>query len=584
MSPTIVYPVARRDETVVDDFHGTRVADPYRWLEDPDAAETQAFVDAQNAISKPYLEQSVVRQQLNDKLTELWNYPKYSAPARRGNNYFHYANTGLQNQSVLYRQTALDAEPTVFLDPNQLSADGTVALSNTSFSEDGRYFAYGLSESGSDWNKIKVRDVETGDDYPECLERIKFSGITWTKDNKGFFYSRFPEQDGKADGSETAPNENQKMYYHRVGESQDQDVMVVEFPDQPKFRISGSVSDCGKYLVLTTSKSCRDNLLYFADLEAAGEIRGKLDITQIVFELVADYEYVTNTGPLVVFRTNKDAPNYRLIVIDFNQPAADKWHTLIAEHELDVLEYVTCVHQDQLIIEYIHDVKSVLQVHSLQTGALVRQFPLGIGSVAGLSGDKKYSEIFFVFTSFLTPGTIYRYDFAQPNAEPTVYREIELRLAGFNRNAYQVEQVFYASKDGTKVPMFVIQKRRELADEPTETRRPCMLYGYGGFNISIQPTFSLTALMFVDSFDGVVAYPNIRGGGEYGERWHNGGRLLNKQNVFDDFQAAAEYLVANKYTAPQKIAIQGGSNGGLLVAACINQRPELFGAAVAQVG
>lgn len=339
--------------------------------------------------------------------------------------------------------------------------------------------------------------------------------------------------------------------------------------------------------MLATSKSCRDNLVYFADLEATGEIRGKLDITQIVFELVADYEYVTNTGSQVVFRTNKDAPNYRLIVIDFNQPAADKWQTLIAEHELDVLESAICVHSDRLVIEYIHDVKSVLQVHALASGELVRRFPLGIGSVAGFSGDKRYSEIFFVFTSFLTPGTIYRYDFADPaGAEPSVFGEIELKLEGFRASDYLVEQVFYASKDGTRIPMFVIQKRREelAADGAERPARPCLLYGYGGFNISIQPWFNMTALMFMDSFDGVVAYPNIRGGGEYGEKWHNGGRLLNKQNVFDDFQAAAEYLVEKRYTAPEKIAIQGGSNGGLLVAACINQRPELFGAAVAQVG
>lgn len=345
---------------------------------------------------------------------------------------------------------------------------------------------------------------------------------------------------------------------------------------------SGEVSDCGRYLVISTSKGCRDNLLYFADLQAAGDIRGKLDITQVVFELTSDFEYVTNTGPLAVFRTNRDAPNYRLIVIDFNSPQRE-WQTLIAEHATDVLVYVTCVHQDRLIIEYIHDVKSVLVVHSLSSGELLRQLPLDIGSVAGFSGDKKYSEIFFVFMSYLTPGTIYRYDFAEPDAEPTVYREIELRLEGFNRANYQVDQVFYASRDGTKVPMFLIQKRRECAAEAREPR-PCMLYGYGGFNISIQPSFSVTGLVFADTFNGVVAYPNIRGGGEYGERWHNGGRLLNKQNVFDDFQAAAEYLVAERYTEASKIVIQGGSNGGLLVAACINQRPDLFGAAVAQVG
>ncbi|EDW12323.2 prolyl endopeptidase [Drosophila mojavensis] len=574
-----VYPVVRKDLSIVDDFHGTKIIDAYRWLEDPDSPETQAYVDSQNNISQPFLESCPEWKKINNKLTKLWNYPKYGCPMKYGDYYYYFMNTGLQNQSVMYQQASLNGESKVFLDPNSLSEDGTIALSQKSFSDDGKFMAYGLSESGSDWIKIRIRNAETGKDFDEVLEKVKFSEISWTKDNKGFFYGRYPDQDGKTDGSETQQNQNQKLYYHRIGESQAKDVLVVQFNNEPSWRFQSVVSDCGKYLVLAIVKDCRDNIIYYADLKPGEEIKSELDVKIIVDKFESDYDYVTNVGSKVYFRTNKNAPNYRVIIIDFENPAEENWETLIPEHEKDVLDWVKCVNEDKILLCYIRDVKTILQANSLRTGELIRQFDLDIGTIVGTSGKTKYSEIFYNFSSFLNPGTIYHYDFKYPDQPPKVFRDINLNLDGFNRDNYIVEQIFYSSKDGTKVPMFIIRKKAD-----TVQPRPCLLYGYGGFNISMLPTFGLTGLMFVDTFDGVLAYPNIRGGGEYGEKWHNGGRLLNKQNVFDDFQCAAEYLIKNNYTTKDRLAIQGGSNGGLLVGACINQRPDLFGAAVAQVG
>ncbi|XP_058124473.1 prolyl endopeptidase [Anopheles ziemanni] len=585
------YPEARRDESVVDEFHGVKIADPYRWLEDPDAEETQAYVEKQNEISKPFLDTCPEWKKLNEKLRKRWNYPKYSCPFKHGNKYFFFMNTGLQNQDVLYVQDKLDGEPRVFLDPNTLSTDGTIALVGSRFSDDGQLYAYGLSQSGSDWTKLKIRNVETGEDFPETIEHTKFVTASWTKDHKGFFYARYPAVDGKADGSETAANENQKLYYHRVGESQDKDVLIAEFPEEPSWRLMPEVSDCGKYLMLFIMKGCKDMLLYFSNLEKAGNLESKLDFVKVVTEFDSDYDYVTNEGSIFSFRTNKGAPNYRIVNIDFDQPAMEHWKTLVAEHPKNVLDWTTCVNKDRIVLGYIDDVKSLLQVHSLADGAFVSKFPLDIGTVVGFSGKKKYSEIFYHFVSFLTPGIIYHYDFegsgaakeeskegsAEAVMKPTIFREV--KIEDFDNSQYTVEQVFYHSKDGEKIPMFIVQRRQD-----TKEHKPCLLYGYGGFNICVQPSFSITGLVFIDSFDGILAYPNIRGGGEYGERWHNAGRLLKKQNVFDDFQYAAQFLVEHEYTRHEKIAIQGGSNGGLLVGACINQRPDLFGAAIAQVG
>ncbi|OXU24299.1 hypothetical protein TSAR_016943 [Trichomalopsis sarcophagae] len=579
MSPNkFTYPKARRDETAVDVYHGVEIKDPYKWLEDPESEETKAYVDAQNAITVPFIQACPKRQAIHDRLKQLWDYPKYSCPAKKGSKYYFFMNTGLQNQSVFYVQDSLDGEPRVFLDPNTFSTDGTVAISSGEFSEDGGIYAYALSASGSDWNTIHFINTKTGEKYPEVLEKVKYSSITWTHDNVGVFYACYPEQLEKADGSETFVNKNQKLCYHKVGTPQSEDVVVVDFPEHPLWRIDAKVTDCGRWLVVMPQQECRDNLVFFAKLNTAEGIKGKLPLTEVVGNLEADYEYVTNVGTKAVFRTNKNAPNFKLIATDFENYQENSWSELIAEHSRNVLDWATAVDKDKLVVCYIEDVKNVLGVHSLETGKLIRQLPLDVGTVVGFSGDLKYSEIFYQFTSFLTPGIIYTLDLKENEEKPKVFREIKVN--DFDASLYKTTQIFYSSKDGTKIPMFIVHKKDLVLDGSS----PALLYGYGGFNVSIQPTFSVTRLVFLQHLNGVLAIPNIRGGGEYGEKWHNGGRFTNKQNVFDDFQCAAEYLIDNRYTSPKKLIIQGGSNGGLLVGACINQRPDLFGAAIAQVG
>ncbi|CAB3386366.1 Hypothetical predicted protein [Cloeon dipterum] len=573
------YPVAKRDESVVDDYHGTKISDCYRWLENPDSPECKEFVEQQNAITKPYLENFNAREEIKSRLTQLWNFPKYLCSSRHGDRYYFFKNSGLQNQSVLYVQDDLHGKADVFFDPNELSEDGTVALTKTEFSEDGKTMCYSLSKSGSDWITIHFRDTQTGRDYPEVLEKVKFSSMTWSHDNKGIYYAMYPEQQGKADGSETDSNEHQKLYYHRLNTPQSEDVLVVEFPDQPRFRIGADVSHCGNYLIILPQKDCKDNMVYFAEIGSLPDgPQGLLPLTQIVHKLESDYEYVTNVGSKCIFRTNKDAPNYRLVSIDLENPSMDQWKTLVAEHPKDVLDWAILSNVDKLVVCYIHDVKSLLQIRDLATGNLITQLPLDVGTVTGVSGHKKHPELFFQFSSFLTPGVIYMCDLSKPVIEPVPYRVVEVK--DFNPALYETEQVFYSSKDGTKVPMFIVRKK----DFKKDGNSPCLLYGYGGFNVSLQPAFSVMRLVFIQHFNGVLAIANIRGGGEYGESWHNAGRLFNKQNGLDDFQAAAEYLISEGYTSSARLAIQGGSNGGLLVAACINQRPQLFGAAIAQVG
>lgn len=374
-------------------------------------------------MSKPFLEDGDAWKKINTRLTSLWEYEKFGCPAKHGSRYFYSHNTGLQNQNVIYFQESLNSERKVLLDPNTLSSDGTVALQSLHFNKDGSLLAYGISDSGSDWVKIKFRNVETNQDFPETLEFTKFFRPTWTHDNKGVFYGRFPV-DGKADGCETNANENQKVYYHRVGEKQENDTLVAEFPEEPNWRFSAEVSDCGNYLVFFVMFGCNDQLLYFADLRKTPEINGKLEFTKVVTNFEADYDYVTNEDSVFYFRTNKGAPNYRLIAIDFNKPEEANWKTLVDEHPRNVLDWVYCVNKNKLVLHYMEDVKSVLQVHSLETGKFESKFPLEHGTIKEFTGDKDSSEIFYHFVSFLIPGVIYHYDFAAAPAEPVIFKEV----------------------------------------------------------------------------------------------------------------------------------------------------------------
>lgn len=571
------YPKPRKDETVTEEYHGTKVSDPYRWLEDPDAEETQRFVNAQNEITKPYIDSCPYKENIKSRITKLWNYPKYTAPFKHGDKYYQYRNTGLQNQSVVFVQETLQDKGTVFIDPNTLSEDGTVALSGTCFSEDGQVFAYGLSSSGSDWIEIRFKSVNTGKDYPEVLKRVKYSSMTWMHDNKGFFYGAYLNQTGKADGSETTSSENQKVYYHELGTDQSQDVEAIEFEDK-ELRMGAYVSDCGTYLVVTPIKGCKNNLLYFARIDSTQKITKKLELTPVVTNFEADYEYITNIGSKFLFRTNKDAPNYRIIIIDFNNPVESEWTNLIEENPKDVLDNFLVINNTMLVVCYLKDVKNTMHIFDVKTGKKLHDFNLAVGTISALSGKKYHTEMFYSFCSFLTPNIIYRVEFNGDQITEEIYHET--KVGDLDSSIYETEQVFYKSKDGTDIPMFLINKKGLVKDGTS----PCLLYGYGGFNVNLTPSFAVSRLVFVNNFNGIYALANIRGGGEYGDKWHNGGRFGNKQNCFDDFQHAAKYLIQENYTTFDKLTIQGGSNGGLLVAACINQAPELFGAAICQVG
>uniref|UniRef100_A0A8C9SQT0 Prolyl endopeptidase n=1 Tax=Scleropages formosus TaxID=113540 RepID=A0A8C9SQT0_SCLFO len=576
------YPSAYRDESVVDDYHGEKVPDPYSWLEDPDSEKTQAFVNAQNLLTLPFLEGCPIRDTFKERMTELYDYPKYSCPFKRGSRYFHFYNTGLQNQSVMYVQQSLEAEPTVFLDPNTFSEDGTVALRGYAFSEDGEYFAYGISASGSDWVEIRFLRVEGAMPLEDRLERVKFSCMSWTHDGKGLFYNSYPTQEGKSDGTETSTNLHQKLYYHVLGTPQAQDILCAEFLDHPKWMSGAEVSDDGRYVLLSIHEGCDPvNRLWYCDLQDVPQgITGLLPWVRLIDNFDAEYEYVTNEGTVFTFKTNLNAPRYRLIDIDFANPDMASWKELIPQHDKDV--WIASISQRvnplSLKIGSSDTNHNVLKMYQLGTGQELRTFHLDVGSVVGFTGRKRDTEIFYYFTSFLSPAIIYHCDLTKEPLEPRVFREVTVK--GFDPTEYQTTQVFYPSADGTQIPMFIVHKKGIKLDGS----HPAFLYGYGGFNISITPSYSVSRLIFVRHLGGVLAVANIRGGGEYGETWHKAGMLANKQNCFTDFQCAAEFLIKEGYTSPSKLTINGASNGGLLVAACVNQRPDLFGCAVAQVG
>lgn len=567
---TIQYPPTRAAD-VVDDYHGTKVPDPYRWLEDVDSPETAAWVEAQNRLTFGYLEQIAERASIRRRLTALWDYPKYGAPFKKGGRYFFFKNAGLQNQAVLYTQRSLSADPEALLDPNTLSPDGTVALSTLALSEDGRLLVYGTSGSGSDWQVFRVRDVATRRDRPDELKWIKFSGAAWTHDGAGFFYSRYPEPAGG--DPLLAVNRNQKVYYHRLGDDQAADRLVYERPDQPDWGFGAEVSADGRYLVFSVWLGTdRRNRVYYQDLGDAKRPRLEAPVVRLLDAFDAGYQFVGNDGPVFYFATDLDAPRKRVIAVDTRRPDRSAWREIIPQAD-DVLEGMQIVH-DTFVARYLHDAHSRLRLVALDGRPLGDLTLPAIGSIVEVSGERRDTEMFYAFTSFLYPTTIFRHDFT--TGRSGVFKAPEI---AFDPSAYETVQVFYRSEDGTRIPMFLTFKKGLRPGGP----HPTYLYGYGGFNVNLTPAFSIGILVWLE-MGGIYAVPNLRGGAEYGEEWHAAGMLANKQRVFDDFIAAAEYLIAEGYTAPAKLAIGGGSNGGLLVGAAMNQRPELFGAALPAVG
>jgi len=560
------YPKTRKIDHV-DTYHGVKIADPYRWLEDDNSPETANWVEAENKVTFGYLGRIPFRAQVKDRLQKLFNYPKYSSPSQRGEYYFFSKNDGLQNQAVIYMQKGLEGTPEVLLDPNKLSADGTVKLGPTALSNDARLFAYAVSSGGSDWHEIHVMDVATRKLLPDHLKWMKASGISWA--GAGFFYSRYPSP--PEGHSLSAKNENHQVYYHRVGTSQEKDELVFKDDANPlRFHNVGATED-ERFAILSVGdfgKGLRGNSVYYKDLSKPGDT-----FHPIVGEITNDsYDVIENVGAAFLVETNNNAPNKRIALFD---PAAkpSPWKDIVPEKPEPIEASRTA--GGKLIVTYMKDVTTHAYVYSFE-GKLEKEISLpGAGTASGFSARKEAKELFYDFTSLNVPATIYRYDLA--SGKSVVFRTPD--VPGFNPANYESKQVFYTSKDGTRVPMFLVYKKGLKLDGTN----PTLLYAYGGFNIVINPEFVPTRLALLEQ-GFVYASANLRGGAEYGEKWHVAGTKLQKQNVFDDFIAAAEYLIANKYTSASKLAIQGGSNGGLLVGAVINQRPELFRAAIAQVG
>jgi prolyl oligopeptidase len=563
----IKYPQTRHGDKV-DVYHGTRVADPFRWLEDDvrESNEVRKWVEAENAVTFGYLEKIPERERIKKRLTDLWNYAKFSAPHKIGGRYFYSKNDGLQNQSVLYVTDRPDEDGRVLLDPNTWSEDGTVALAGQAIDDYARYLAYGVAQAGSDWQTWKVLDVASGKPLGDELKWLKWSGTSWTKDGRGFFYSRYPEP--KAGQQFQALSYNMMLYYHRVGTPQADDVLVYRRPDEPEWGFSPQVSEDGRWLIVTVEKGTdpRYRIMYRDLAEPYG---GLIDL---VADFDSEYSFVGNDGPVFYFKTDYKAPRGRLIAIDARKPDRKEWKEIVPEAK-ENLRHVTFV-GNLFVTSYLKDAKTQVKLYE-PDGSLLREveFP-GIGSVTGFEGRRADTETFYSFGSFAAPPSIYRYDLV--TGRSTLFRRAKVR---FNPDDYEVKQVFYGSKDGTRVPMFVTAKKGVKVDGSN----PTLLYGYGGFDIPMTPTFSPARVAWLE-LGGVFAVPNLRGGGEYGQEWHKAGTRQHKQNVFDDFIAAAEYLIKQGYTRTDRLAIEGRSNGGLLVGAVMTQRPDLFGACLPAVG
>ncbi len=561
-SEKLTYPKTAKSDQV-DDYFGVKVSDPYRWLENDTAEDVKKWVTEENKVTFGYLEKIPFRNKIKERLTDIFNYPKYSNPFRAGEYYFFSKNDGLQNQSVIYYQKGLDGKPEVFLDPNTMSSDGTAAVSLLGFSKDKKYVAYAINQSGSDWQTIYVMEVATKKLMSDKLEWVKFSGASWK--NNGFYYARY---DAPPKGKEfSQKNEYHKIYYHRLGDTQDKDVLVYENKDKPLRYYGASVTEDERFLIIYVSEGTDGTEMYYKDLQS-----NQKDFGLLFAGFQDNYSVINNIGDKLLVQTDAGAPNQRVILVDPKNPKKENWKDVIPEKP-ELLESAA-TGGGKLFVSYLKDVTTHVYQYSLE-GNLEHEIALpALGTAFGFSGDKEDALIFYTFTSFTYPPTIYKYDIASGKSD--IWQKSDVK---FNPEEYETKQVFYNSKDGTKVPMFLVYKKGIKLDG----NNPTLLYGYGGFNISLTPSFSTSRLILLEN-GGIFVMANIRGGGEYGEKWHNEGKLLKKQNVFDDFIAAAEYLIKEKYTSSSKLAIQGGSNGGLLVGACMLQRPDLYRVAFPAVG
>jgi len=560
------YPVARKAGQV-DDYHGTKVADPYRWLEDTDSAETAAWVAAENKVTQDYLAKIPQRSRFKDRLTTLYNYERYVRFEKAGPRYLFQRNDGLQNQNVLYAADGLTGKERVLLDPNTLRADGTAALAETVPSMDGRLLAYGLADAGSDWNEWHVRNVATGQDLPDVIRWSKFIPAAWAADQRSFYYLKFPEP--KPGQALRDANQFSKLYLHKLGEPQSADTLIYERPDQPQWLFAPIVTDDGRYLIIIIDTGdYGKNLLAYQDLHAKPP-----KTVDLIRDLTASYAPLGNHGTVLYFQTNDHAAKGKIIAIDIAKPARENWREVVPEGK-DAIASAQLVN-DRLVMSYLHDAANRLAVYTLDGARTDVALP-GVGQVEFFPAHQNDKEMFFAFSGFTSPRVMYRLDVAMATNRAAAVRQSKL---SFDPAQFETKQVFYPGKDGTKIPMTLVYRKGIKLDG----RNPTVLYGYGGFNISVTPTFNPWVIEWME-LGGVYASANLRGGAEYGEEWHYAGKGAKKQNVFDDFIAAAEWLIANHYTSTPRLAIFGGSNGGLLIGAVLNQRPDLFGAAMPAVG